>query len=131
MKQKKPRSRGLRTRGRGTWKKDKPLVMTMVKRGEHPKVRFKVMKNFQNMKVKLSRLITDEYTIYEGIAGDIEEILDHWVVNHSEKEWARDSVHIDGCENRNQFLKAYLRRYRGVSKRYLQGLSRFFSSAVE
>jgi len=27
------RKRGLRTRGRGTWKKDKPPVLTMVKRG--------------------------------------------------------------------------------------------------
>lgn len=32
-KKRKPRKRGLRTRGRGTWKKDKPPVMTMVKRG--------------------------------------------------------------------------------------------------
>ena len=32
-KQPKARKRGLRTRGRGTWKKDKPPVLTMVKRG--------------------------------------------------------------------------------------------------
>jgi len=92
------------------------------------------MKNLQNMKVKLSGLITDEvivntdeYTIYEGIAEDIEEVLDHWVVNHSEKEWARGSAHVNGCENRNQFLKAYLRRYRGVSKKYLQGYLDFLA----
>jgi len=36
-KKRKPRVRGLRTRGRGTWKKDKPPVMTMVKRGNTPK----------------------------------------------------------------------------------------------
>ena len=30
-------------------------------------------------------------------------------------------------ENRNQFLKAYLRRYRGVSKKYLQGYVDFLS----
>ena len=33
VKQKKPWVRGLRKRGRGTWKDDKPPVMTMVKRG--------------------------------------------------------------------------------------------------
>lgn len=33
VKQRKPRKRGLRKRGRGTWKDDKPPVMTMVKRG--------------------------------------------------------------------------------------------------
>ena len=36
VKKRKPRVRGLRTRGRGTWKKDKPPVMTMVKRGNNP-----------------------------------------------------------------------------------------------
>ena len=92
------------------------------------------MKNLQNMKVKLSGLITDEvivntdeYTIYEGIAEDMGEVLDHWVVNHSEKEWARGCAHVNGCENRNQFLKAYLRRYRGVSKKYLQGYLDFLA----
>jgi transposase-like protein len=77
--------------------------------------------------VKLKRLITepvivntDEYSIYEGIVSGIEGVIDHWVVNHSGKEWTRGSVQVDGCENRNQFHKAYLRRYRGVSKNYLQ-----------
>ena len=86
-----------------------------------------VLTIFQKAKVKLKRLITgpvivntDEYSIYEGIVSEIEEVLDHWVVNHSEKEWARGSAHVNRCENRNQLLKAYLRRYRGVSKNYLQ-----------
>jgi len=92
------------------------------------------MRNLQKVKVKLSGLITgevivntDEYTIYEGIAEDIEEVLDHWVVNHGAREWARDSAHVNGCENRNQFLKAYLRRYRGVSKKNLQGYVDFLA----
>jgi len=34
VKQRKPRKRGLRKRGRGTWKSDKPPVVTMVKRGK-------------------------------------------------------------------------------------------------
>jgi len=86
------------------------------------------MRNLQKMKVKLSGLITgevivntDEYTIYEGIADEIDNVLEHWVVNHGNKEWARGNAHVNGCENRNQFLKAYLRRYRGVAKKYLQG----------
>ena len=92
------------------------------------------MRNLQNVKVKLSELIsdkvivnTDEYTIYEGIASEIEEVLDHWVVNHGTGEWARGDAHVNGCENRNQFLKAYLRRYRGVSKKYLQGYVDFLA----
>lgn len=86
------------------------------------------------MKVKLRRLIsskvivnTDEYTIYEGIAEEIEEILEHWVVNHGNKEWARGSAHVNGCENRNGFPKSFLRRYRGVSKKYLQGYVDFLA----
>ena len=54
------------------------------------------MRNLQKVKVKLKRLITgpvivntDEYSIYERIVSEIEDVLDHWVVNHSEKEWAR------------------------------------------
>lgn len=92
------------------------------------------MRNLQKVKVKLSGLITDEvivntdeYTIYEGIAEDIEEVLEHWVVNHGTGEWARGNAHVNGCENRNQFLKAYLRRYRGVSKKYLQGYVDFLA----
>lgn len=92
------------------------------------------MRNLQKVKVKLSGLITDEvivntdeYTIYEGIAEDIEEVLEHWVVNHGNKEWARGLAHVNGCENRNQFLKAYLRRYRGVSKKHLQGYLDFLA----
>ncbi len=92
------------------------------------------MRNLQKVNVKLKRLITgpvivntDEYDIYKNIACEIEEVQEHWVVNHSEKEWARGSAHVNGCENRNQFLKAYLRKYRGVSKKYLQGYVDFLS----
>ena len=42
------------------------------------------MRNLQKVKVKLKRLITgpvivntDEYSIYEGIVSEIEEVLDH------------------------------------------------------
>jgi len=37
VKQQKSRVRGLRKRGRGTWKDDKPPVVTMVKRGNTPR----------------------------------------------------------------------------------------------
>ena len=89
------------------------------------------MKDLQGMKVKLKELIggeviinTDEYVIYEGIA-EVEGVKEHWVVNHKEKEWARGEAH--GSENRNGFLRAYLRRYRGVAKKYLQGYLDFLS----
>ena len=40
------RRRGLRKRGRETWGRDKPPVLTIVKRGE-AKVRFRVMKGLK------------------------------------------------------------------------------------
>jgi len=100
----KPRKRGLRTRGKGTWNKDKPPVMTLVKRGNTLNVRFKVIRNIQKAKLKLKWLITgpvivnaEEYNIYNGIVSEIEDALGHWVVNHSEKDWARGSDHVNGC----------------------------------
>ena len=84
------------------------------------------MKNLQGFVGKLQRLIsgnvivhTDEYTIYEGIAEKISEIQEHHVVNHGSHEWANGDAHVNGCENRNGFIRGYLRRYRGVSKNYL------------
>lgn len=90
------------------------------------------MRNLPNMKVKLRRLIsggvivnTDDYIMYEGIAEEIEEILEHRVVNHGNKEWARGSAHVNGCEKRNGFLKSFLRRYRGCIKEVSLRLCRF------
>jgi len=92
------------------------------------------MRELKGIKVKLKELIagevivnTDEYTIYHGIAEEIEEVKEHRVVNHGNNEWANGEAHVNGCENRNGFLRAFLRRYRGVSKRYLQGYLDFLS----
>jgi hypothetical protein len=75
-------------------------------------------------------LNTDEYSIYEGIIEKITEIREHYVVNHGEREWARGDAHVNGCENRNGFLKGFLRRYRGVSKKYLQGYLDFLALSL-
>ncbi|MGB9659772.1 MAG: IS1595 family transposase, partial [Nitrososphaerales archaeon] len=47
--------------------------------------------------------------------------------DHCKKEWAKGDIHVNGCENRNGFLRAYLRKYRGVSKNHLQGYLDFLS----
>jgi hypothetical protein len=92
------------------------------------------MENLKGVKVKLKEWIggevvlnTDEYTIYQGIAEEIEGVKGHWVVNHSQGEWARGEAHVNGCENRNGFLRTFLRKHRGVSKTYLQGYLDFLS----
>ena len=92
------------------------------------------MENLKWVKVKLKEWIggevvlnTDEYTIYQGIGEEIEGVKGHWVVNHSQGEWARGEAHVNGCENRNGFLRTFLRKHRGVSKTYLQGYLDFLS----
>lgn len=62
------------------------------------------MRNLRNMKVKLSKLIsgkvilnTDEYTIYEGIADNVPEVVEHRVVNHGKGEWVRGDAHVNTC----------------------------------
>jgi hypothetical protein len=92
------------------------------------------MKNLRGVKRKLKEWIrgevvwnTDEYGIYRGIAKEIEKVKEHRVVNHRQGEWARGEAHVNGCENRNGFLRAFLRKYRGVSKTYLQGYLDFLS----
>ena len=66
-------------------------------------------------------LNTDEYTIYQGIAEEVEGVKEHRVVNHNLGEWAKGEAHVNGCENYNGFLQTFLRKHRSVSKTYLQG----------
>jgi len=48
-------------------------------------------------------------------------------LSDSQGEWARGEAHVNGCENRNGFLRSFLRKHRGVSKMYLQGYLEFLS----
>jgi len=107
-------------------------------KGEEPKVRFCGMKNLRGVKKKRKEWIrgevvlnTDEYGIYRGIAEEVEKVKEHRVVNHRQGEWARGEAHGNGCENRNGFLRAFLRKYRGVSKTYLTGLSGLFEPLAQ
>ena len=74
------------------------------------------------------KVFTDEYSIYdslkEGLGGII---ISHERVNHSGREFARGEVHVNTCENRHGFLRTYLRKYRGVSFRWLQGYLDFLA----
>ena len=50
---------------------------------------------------------------------------EHRFVNHS-KEYAKGDVHVNTAENRHGFLRAWLRKFRGVSKHYLGKYISFF-----
>ncbi|MBP1911679.1 glycosyltransferase family 39 protein [Thermococcus stetteri] len=58
------------------------------------------------------KVFTDEYSIYDSLKEGLGVINPHERVNHSGREFARGEVHVNSCENRHGFLRAYLRKYR-------------------
>ena len=70
--------------------------------------------------MKKQFFITDEYTIYLDIAKH-EKISKHLTVNHSKKQYANGKIHVNNCENRHSLIRPFLRMFRGVSKKYLEG----------
>jgi hypothetical protein len=92
-----------------------------------------VMEDLKGIKVKLREWIggevvlnTDEYIIYWGIMGEVEAVKEHRTVNHSRGEWARGEAHVNGCENRNGFLRAFLWKHRGSIERVFARLPGLF-----
>lgn len=66
---------------------------------------------------------SDENSAYNGVANDLRT---HQTVCHSKKEWARDDdgdgireVHTNTTEGLWTELRNYLRRFKGVSKHFL------------
>ncbi|MEA3344875.1 MAG: IS1595 family transposase [Chloroflexota bacterium] len=118
-----PRHRGLKRRGRGTWKTDKPPIVILVRRGGPIRLRMCTDLKEENLRPWLrsqvrrgSHVHTDDYSIYQFLA---QAGYRHHSVNHSEGEYARGSVHCNTAEGIWSLLRPYLRTFRGVSKVYL------------
>ncbi|MBM4241605.1 MAG: IS1595 family transposase [Euryarchaeota archaeon] len=128
-----PRQRGLKLRGRGTYDKDKPPIITMIERGTRKTILIvekNLSKDLIHSKIEthcegLIKAFTDDYTIYIGL-GEHPQVIEHHVINHSEKEYADGETHVNNCENRHSLLKPYLRIFRGVSKKKLNTYIKFF-----
>ena len=97
IKQDRPRRKGLRRRGGGTYEGDKPPVQTFKRRG---KTGFFVKRNPSRADTKKMlktvsegeiRVDTDEY-LYGGNRG--ENVKEHRFVNHSE-EYAKGNMHVN------------------------------------
>ncbi|NPV51692.1 MAG: hypothetical protein HPY60_10940 [Candidatus Methanofastidiosum sp.] len=58
---------------------------------------------------------TDDYTIYTNLEEHL-DVKEHYVINHSQKEYANNEKHVNTSENRHSLLRQYLRIFRGVSK---------------
>ncbi|MEN6591646.1 MAG: transposase, partial [Methanobacterium sp.] len=61
------------------------------------------------------KTFTDDYTIYIRLEYH-PQVIEHQIINHSEKEYAEGENHVNNCENRHSLLKPYLNIFRGVSK---------------
>ncbi|ELY87165.1 IS1595 family transposase [Natrialba taiwanensis] len=116
------RSRGLSTRGRGSYQSDKPPVFILVERGTGD--RYVVpAKSADESTVRLLladreeeslTVYTDGFRAYDPLDED-DEITREYVV-HSDGEYADDEVHVNTCESQGRRSDPWLSPHRGVSK---------------
>ncbi len=125
--ERKPRKRGLKLRGRGTYTKDKPPIVAAVER--KGKAVIEVFKNFRldNVDAFLyfvsGRFVhTDDFRAYWHL--DKVPGLVHESINHSKKRYAEGYKHTNTVEGMFCDLRTWLRRYKGVCK---DNLYRFVS----
>jgi transposase-like protein len=119
-----PRKRGLKIKGRGSYRKDKPPVIGMVERKSgtiHLDVTLDVKQDTMKPIVerhieKGSKVYTDEYSVYDFLesSGYL-----HESVNHSAGEYARGDVHINTQEGTWSLFRPFIEAGRGVSKERL------------
>lgn len=119
----KPRKRGLKLRGRGTWDKDKPPIVGIFQRGGNI-----ILEVFRNVtKDAVSKLATwfidgnaikytDDFRSYEQFG----HVYDHQTVNHSKKQYAIGDIHTNGIEGIFQGLRHWLNGSKGVCKKNLK-----------
>lgn len=126
-----PRRRANKRRGHGTWDNDRPPIVGTVGR-ESGKARMEVCHHSTSDELiphVLSNTIvgsvvnTDEWKAYSSLP---ERDRGHTTVCHGKREWARDDdgdgvreVHCNTMEGVWTGLRNYLRRFRGVHKKYL------------
>ena len=127
-----PRHRGLKAwKGRGTFEKDTPMIICVHKRGEGMTY-FDVHDTKQPLISKIRRLInyhhhtkvyTDEYLAYENLKkyGFV-----HKQVCHSQKEYAREDVHVNNCECRSNLYQLWIAKFMGINKHNLQAYTKTF-----
>ncbi|SDK16433.1 Transposase and inactivated derivatives [Halovenus aranensis] len=116
------RSRGLATRGRGSYDGDKPPVFILADRGtgqryvilakaaDESTIRFLLA----DRKQESIRVYTDGFRAYEPIEDD--DAFDREYVVHGDGEYVDDEVHVNTCESHASLARRWLSPHRGVSK---------------
>ena len=131
------RSRGLSTRGRGSYEGDKPPVFTIVDRGTGQ--RYVVpAKSADESTVRLLladheeeslTVYTDGFRAYDTLEDD-DEFTREYVV-HGDGEYADGDVHVNTCESHASLARRWLSPHRGVSKDKLTQYLRAFQLRSE
>jgi transposase-like protein len=122
-----PRKRGLKLRGRGTYAKDKPPIVTVVGRGGNAVMEVFRTLNKKNLDAFLylvtGRFVhTDDYRIYDHL--DESDGCIHESTCHSKKQYAQAYKHSNTVEGMFCDLRTWLRTYKGVCK---ENMHRFVS----
>ncbi|MFC6765023.1 IS1595 family transposase, partial [Natrinema soli] len=116
------RSRGLSTRGRGSYTEDKPPVFTLVDRGsDHQCVIPAKSADESTVRLLLDdheeeslTIYTDGFRAYDPLGDD--EKYQREAVIHGDGEYADGDAHINTCESHASLVRRWLSPHRGVSK---------------
>ena len=116
------RSRGLSTRGRGSYNQDKPPVVTIVDRGTGDRYvipaksadESTIRLLLANREKEPLTVYTDGFRAYDPLAED--DAFDREYVVHGDGEYADEDVHVNTCESHGSRLRPWLSPHRGISK---------------
>ena len=127
------RSRGLATRGRGTYTEDKPPVFTLVDRGTDQRYvvpaksadESTVRLLLENNEKESLTVYTDGFRAYDPLEED--ENYERTAVIHGEGEYVDGDAHVNTCESHRRASDAWLSPHRGISKDKLTPYLRAFA----
>jgi len=131
------RSRGLSTRGRGTYDKDKPPVFILADRGTNKRYVIPA-KAADESTIRLlladrrqeSRTVyTDGFRAYEPLEED--DAFTREYVVHGDGEYVDGDVHVNTCESHGSLVRSWLSPHRGISKDKLTPYLRAFQPRRE
>ncbi len=131
------RSRGLSTRGRGTYHDDKPPVFILVDRGSGDRYVIPA-KSADESTIRLLladrqqeslTVYTDGFRAYEPLEKD--DTFEREYVVHGDGEYVDGDVHVNTCESHASLTRRWLSPHRGVSKDRLTPYLRAFQLRCE
>ena len=126
------RSRGLSTRGRGSYEQDKLPVFILADRGTGDRYvlpakaadESTIRLLLANRNKESLTVYTDGFRAYEPL--DEDDAFDREYVVHGDGEYADEDVHVNTCESHGSLARSWLSPHRGVSKDKLTPYLRSF-----